>query len=208
MFFTVQETVEVQQKILGSAFITTLFPIQTQTDFESFLSASRKKHFKANHHGQAYRIGPEPLQEFSSDDGEPSGSTGLPILNMLKSAQLINVGAVVIRYFGGTKLGIRGLIDAYSSSVQQAIEASELLSMEERVVFDIQFPYEQQSAINTIFHPLPIHIEETEYMEKVKLRISIASHEIMKLEDALNSLEHLNVQSKSIGKHLLPIKTH
>jgi len=203
MFFTVEKPVEVQQKILGSAFITTLLPLKTQSDFESFLSESRKKHFKANHHGQAYRIGVEQIQEFSSDDGEPSGSTGLPMLNALKSAQLINVGAVVVRYFGGTKLGIRGLIDAYSSSVQQAIDTAELIQMELREVFELQFPYEQQATINTLFHPLSIHTEKTEYQEQVKMVVSIAPEVASKLADALSAVEHLGIQTKKKGLQML-----
>jgi uncharacterized YigZ family protein len=201
-WFTIEKEQEVRQKILGSTFLTYLIPLKTLPDFESFLSALRKEHFKANHHCQAYRLGPDPLQEFSSDDGEPSGSSGPPMLGVLKSRQLINVGAIVVRYFGGTKLGIRGLMDAYSSSVVQAVEAAEIVALEERYFFQVTFAYDRQSDINTLLHPLPVVQESVDYQQEVHMQLSIVPEHAPSLQQGLQQMAHLGVNVRALGKRL------
>lgn len=106
----------------GSKFFGFAFPIQSEDEFKEQLQEIKSNHPKASHWCTAFAIGPE--QEFirSNDDGEPSGSAGLPILNAIKSSKLSDIGVVVVRYYGGTNLGVSGLIHAYGASASEAIE--------------------------------------------------------------------------------------
>lgn len=124
---TVEGMIENKINIERSIFITTLRGIDDEYEAKSFISEVNKKYADATHNCPAYRvIGKNEIIEFSSDAGEPSGTAGLPMLNVLRRSELVNVAVVVTRYFGGIKLGIRGLIDAYSTSVEKAIEKAKL----------------------------------------------------------------------------------
>ena len=112
-----------------SKLISILFPYEDVSAFKSWLSDLRKEYHDASHICWAYRIYTgNQLEENSSDAGEPSGTAGLPILNAMKQKNLVNCGVAVIRYFGGTKLGKRGLIDAYSQAAQRVIDRTSLIS--------------------------------------------------------------------------------
>lgn len=191
-------------KIKGSTFICVLLPLKTTDGFDSFLKESRKKHFKASHHCQAYRLGPEPLVEFQSDDGEPRGSAGQPILNALKSADVVQIGAVVIRYFGGTKLGVRGLIDAYGDSCKEALEQAELVSLEDKMQFNLRFPYHLQSQINTLIHGFELDLISSEFGQEVSIIYSIAYDSFPKLAQKLNEQSHIGFTFKALGRAYLP----
>ncbi|HCI29825.1 MAG TPA: hypothetical protein DE117_06595 [Fervidobacterium sp.] len=125
---TIEGTIEDKINIERSIFITTLRGIEDEYEAKNFISEMNKKYADATHNCPAYRlIGKQGIIEFSSDVGEPSGTAGVPMLNSLRKAELLNVAVVVTRYFGGVKLGIRGLIDAYSQSVERAIEKAQSL---------------------------------------------------------------------------------
>ncbi|NLW15317.1 MAG: YigZ family protein, partial [Erysipelothrix sp.] len=124
-FKTIEEEVIVEQEINKSKFITYLSPISSEDEAKEYLRAIKKDHPKAAHHCSAYVVGEI---ERSNDDGEPASSAGLPMLQVLRGNELHNVIAVVVRYFGGIKLGVGGLIRAYGSSVTQSIEASQILN--------------------------------------------------------------------------------
>jgi len=124
---TIEGTIENKINIERSIFIATLRGVEDEYEAKSFISEMGKKYADATHNCPAYRvIGKSEIVEFSSDAGEPSGTAGIPMLNVLKRSELLNVAVVVTRYFGGVKLGIRGLIDAYSTSVERAIEKAKL----------------------------------------------------------------------------------
>lgn len=106
----------------GSKFFGYVFPIETEDDFKVKLEEIKTELHQARHHCYAYRMDPDDLKYRANDDGEPSHSAGTPILHALQSAELINVGAVVVRYFGGTKLGVSGLINAYRTATDMAVE--------------------------------------------------------------------------------------
>ncbi len=116
----------------GSKFLAFAFPINSETEASMFLQKIRKEHPKARHFCTALRLFPDASLERSNDDGEPSGSAGKPILGQLIKNNITNVMIVVVRYFGGTKLGVPGLIEAYKTSAANAIQASHIV---ERKVF-------------------------------------------------------------------------
>ncbi len=144
---TIKEEVLTEQEIIKSKFLTYLCPIQDEEEAKEYLRNIKKMHPKANHHCSAYVVGEI---ERSNDDGEPASSAGLPMLQVLRGNDMQDVIAVVVRYFGGTKLGVGGLIRAYGSSVTQAIEASTILIPKEVSTMVISFPYEHINAIELL----------------------------------------------------------
>lgn len=190
-------------KIKGSSFICTLFPLKTTDAFDSFLKESRKNHFKASHNCQAYRLGPDPLVEFQSDDGEPRGSAGQPILNTLKSAELVQIGAVVVRYFGGTKLGVRGLIDAYSQSCEECFEQAKFVRLIDKMQFRLQFPYDLQSQINTLIHGFDLNTIQADYGQDVNIDYSIAFENYPELKSKMLEHSHIGFSFKELSRAYL-----
>lgn len=124
---TIKEDNQHEVEIKKSRFICFLKRIETEEEAKAFIQQIKKEHWKANHNCSAFVLGDHHEIQRSSDDGEPSGTAGVPMLEVLKKNDLINVCAVVTRYFGGTKLGAGGLIRAYSGSVAQAIVHTGLL---------------------------------------------------------------------------------
>ncbi len=112
----------------GSKFLAYVHPVQTEEEVNAFLQSIKKDHPKARHFCTAIRLFPDASLERSSDDGEPSGSAGKPILGQLVKNDLTNICVVVVRYFGGSKLGIPGLIEAYKTSTANAIESSQIVN--------------------------------------------------------------------------------
>lgn len=125
----------------GSKFLAYAYPVSSAEDVKAKLQLLKKEHPKAVHHCYAYRLGTDGLQYRANDDGEPSGSAGKPILGQIDSAGITNVLVVVVRYFGGTLLGVPGLINAYKTVTQDALQQTVLIEkwIEQRV--EIQFDY-------------------------------------------------------------------
>ncbi len=138
---TITEPSYAEFKDRGSKFHGYAYPINTVEDVKQYLQALKKEHPKAVHHCYAYRIGTDGLQFRANDDGEPSGSAGRPILGQIDSAEITNVLIVVVRYFGGTLLGVPGLINAYKTaaadSIAQAIITEK--NIEHRVVLEYDY---------------------------------------------------------------------
>ena len=169
-------------------FIAYLFPIAHVAEFKIQLNVIKKEHVKASHFCFAYQCG-EPLSTRANDDGEPSGSAGLPILCQLKSKQLIHVGCIVVRYYGGTKLGIPGLISAYKNACLGAINANECTPYIEFLRIQVQGTYPSlmlflslatqqgwNATLNTVQeeHVIQIQIEQ-EQKQGVLSKISLFS---------------------------------
>ena len=137
----------------GSRFIGYLKPIESATDFKNFLKNIRKEHKSSSHVCNAYRFfNNKILEEKGADDGEPSGSAGLPILNELKRCNLVNVGAFVVRYFGGKKLGVPGLVNCYSESIRLCISKTKIIFWEPTKTFLITHDYSNVSKIDFLIN--------------------------------------------------------
>jgi uncharacterized YigZ family protein len=121
-YHTIEKSGEAEYRDRGSRFLAIVFPIRHVSDFKEQYQLIKKQHPKAVHHCFAYRIGTDGLQFRANDDGEPSGTAGKPILGQIDSKQLVNVAVVVVRYFGGTLLGVPGLIQAYKTSAALALQ--------------------------------------------------------------------------------------
>jgi uncharacterized YigZ family protein len=143
VYKTISAPVQADFRELGSKFIAFLYPITDAQEFQLLLKQLKTELYDATHHCSAYRLATEPVTEKSSDDGEPGGTAGLPMLNALRSANLYQVGAIVVRYFGGTKLGTRGLIEAYGGAVEQAIAHSNIYEVVPQISWSVVLPFDQ-----------------------------------------------------------------
>jgi uncharacterized YigZ family protein len=125
----------------GSKFISAAWPVSDEKVIKSILEGIRKEHHEARHHCYAYQLGPEGSSWRANDDGEPSGTAGRPILGQIRSFGLTNILIVVSRYFGGTLLGVSGLINAYRSAAKDALSNAEIIDHIIQESYEITFPY-------------------------------------------------------------------
>ena len=145
--YSIKNNVENTIEIKKSKFITKLYKIDNINEINSILEEINNEHKNATHICFAYIL---EGKEKCSDDGEPSGTAGLPILNILKKKNLTNILAVVIRYFGGIKLGAGGLVRAYSNSVVDSLKETDIVELEEGYLIEVEFSYNQMKLIDYI----------------------------------------------------------
>jgi uncharacterized YigZ family protein len=140
-YYTIEKPAMAEYKDRGSRFLAYAFPIQTGDDFKKKLKQLKEEHPKAVHHCFAYRLGTDGNNFRTNDDGEPSGSAGKPILGQLDSKNLTNTAVVVVRYFGGTLLGVPGLINAYKTVTSLALQLTPILQKPILITYELQFDY-------------------------------------------------------------------
>ena len=142
----------------NSKFYGFAFPVNNEDEVKNELEKVKKIHPNAGHHCYAYQIGVEDIIYRANDDGEPNNSAGMPIYGQIQSFDITNVLIVVVRYFGGTKLGVSGLINAYRSSAKITIESSEIIKKTVEVYFKIIFEYDMMSKVLRILKEKNIEI--------------------------------------------------
>lgn len=142
VYKTIIEPVQAEFKDKGSRFIAFAYPIQSAAEVKRYVESLREEHHKARHWCYAYRLGVDGTQFRANDDGEPSGSAGRPILGQIDSAELTDVLIVVVRYFGGTLLGVPGLIHAYKTASAEALKIAEMIekNVEKTVWLRCEYP--------------------------------------------------------------------
>ena len=181
--------------VKGSRFIAFAQMVANQPDVHAFLETVKKEHPKATHHCYAYRIGTNKQQNYrSNDDGEPSGTAGRPILGQIDSKGLSNIMVIVVRYYGGTKLGVSGLISAYKSAARAALDAAEIVVKEVTEVFTIRFNYLSINEVMTILKRTPAAILQQEFHNHCTMRISIALRLSKELIQQLAQIEELEIE--------------
>ena len=141
---------EVLYKDKGSKFYGYAFPLKTIEEYKKIIEKLKQKHSSAGHFCFAYQHGIETLYHRASDDGEPSNSAGLPIYGQLQAFDVTNVLVVVVRYFGGTKLGVGGLISAYKTTAKLSLEASDIKTLDILITFKLNFEYKDLSQVMRI----------------------------------------------------------
>ncbi len=134
----------------GSKFIAFAMPAENESDVKQLLEKIRKEYHDARHHCFAYRLGADKLIYRVNDDGEPSGTAGRPIFGQIQSNDLTNILIVVIRYFGGTKLGVRGLINAYKTASQDALGKAKIVTKTVNDIYEVDFKYEKMNSVMKI----------------------------------------------------------
>lgn len=194
-YYTIKKAGTAEFKDRGSKFIAYVFPITDSTDFKSKLKRLKDEHPKAAHHCFAYRLGNDGNNFRSSDDGEPSGSAGKPILGQIDSKQLTNVAVIVVRYFGGTLLGIPGLINAYKTSAALALQTTPIVQKPIEISYRLQFGYTKMNPVMTIIkkYNCTIRSQQAELFCHMEIGVPINNHEFVSLKFA--EIEGLEVFS-------------
>lgn len=160
---TIERNATATYRVLGSKFITYAYVVSDALEAKEYLEALRREHYNATHCCYAYRLGFEGDESRSSDDGEPSGTAGKPILGQLLSAELTNILVVVVRYFGGTKLGVSGLIDAYRQSTIEVIDAADVVLREVRAMYEVRFGYLSMNDVMRVVKECECEISEQQF---------------------------------------------
>ncbi|GHU60462.1 hypothetical protein FACS1894121_0540 [Bacteroidia bacterium] len=175
IYRTIAAPAEGLYKEKGSRFLAFAFPVQEEGQIKIILSELKGKYHDARHRCYAYMIGVDEgaLIFRVSDDGEPSSTAGRPILGQIRTLGLTNVLIVVVRYFGGTKLGVSGLATAYKMAAADALAHAEIVEQSVRVVLDIQFDYAELNSVMRIIKEVDAEVLRREYGEKCKLTVSV-----------------------------------
>lgn len=160
---TIEKTAEGLFRDKGSRFISYAIPVSTETEVKEQLDLLRKKYYDATHHCYAYVLGSEKSAWRVNDDGEPSGTAGRPIYGSIQSADLTNILIVVIRYYGGVKLGVPGLINAYRTAAREAIAAATVITLTVREFYRIEYPYELMNEVMKILKEEDTTVVSTEF---------------------------------------------
>lgn len=179
----------------GSKFLYFAFRVQDEDEIKTELAALRKTYFDASHHCYAWILGKSGAHFRANDDGEPNHSAGDPILGQIRSHQLTNILIVVVRYFGGTKLGVSGLIQAYRASASLAIEANEIIQEWVKVRLEIVFPY---SAMNEVMKVVKSHsLEILSQKMELDCAMTLSFREGLSepVLEKLNEIEQLRIKT-------------
>ncbi|WP_363331656.1 YigZ family protein [Enterococcus cecorum] len=180
--------VNTKLKLKNQNLFVTYSASKTKNKPKNILQKSKKKHYKANHNCSAYMLGENFEIQRSSDDGEPSGTAGVPMLEVLKKNQLQNTLAIVTRYFGGIKLGAGGLIRAYSTSVSEALKEIGIVQGKLQQILDIIIDYPQLGKLQNYLENEQIAIQEIDYLEQITVKVAIDINQCESFQNALIDL--------------------
>jgi uncharacterized YigZ family protein len=173
----------------GSKFLAYAYPVENEKEALAWVEQLRREHHKANHHCFAYRLGTDKHNFRASDDGEPSGTAGRPILGQIDSFGLTNALVVVVRYFGGTLLGTSGLIQAYRASAQEALQQAEKVEKILEARFRIHFSYPLMSSVMNAVKRLHLPVMKQEFhldgTIETAIRLSLIEETLLKLKAAI-----------------------
>lgn len=206
-YFTIVETFLSEIEIKKSRFITYLIPIDREEEVSEHIGQIKKQHYKANHHCSAYILTPNASIQRMNDDGEPSGTAGIPMLEVLKKQELTNILAVVVRYFGGTKLGTGGLIRAYSTAVSEALKEAMILQNISQMLVSLTLGYGQVDTFQYFLtqRDLPITIIDTQYSDKVEYLLAINIEAVGDIHEKLIALFSGQLQWEERGEQTINI---
>lgn len=182
---TIEDTAHTEWEINKSRFLTYVKHVETELQAQEFITSIKKKHFDARHNCSAYIIGERSEIQKSSDDGEPSGTAGIPMLEVLKKNELSDLVVVVTRYFGGIKLGAGGLIRAYGKSVTLGLETAQIVK---KTIFNrylLELDYDLIGSIENYLHQQEIRIQDKTYSDKVQFTLLLTPN------DAENTLKDI-----------------
>ena len=178
----------------GSKFIAFTFPFEIESEVKSFIEPLRKEHFKAVHFCYAYRIGLDRNNFRVNDDGEPSGSAGRPILNVLLSKEITNILVVVVRYWGGTLLGVPGLINAYKSATEEALTNAEIIEKTVNDVYQITFGYIQMNDIMKVVKDFDLKIRNQQFDNQCIMEIEFRQNINLQIIERLEKIDEIIIE--------------
>lgn len=207
---TIDQVSEEEIVINKSRFIARCYPISSEEEANKIINKVKKEHYKANHVCSAWVLAEEPAREKSSDDGEPSGTAGKPILEVLKHKELKNILVLVIRYFGGIKLGAGGLIRAYSSSAANVLKPDNIVIKRRENIIEIQTEYSHYQNLKLHLEKLNIKPVDETFSEVVTLLFYMPEDKtesfIKDIEDFTNDNYLADIKGKELVSHYLDEK--
>lgn len=186
-YITIANEFRTEYIIEKSRFIATIAPVSTEEEAQAFIQRISKEFWDATHNCTAYAIGPRQEQQRSSDNGEPSGTAGKPMLEVLKKTTITNVAVVVTRYFGGIKLGAGGLIRAYSHSVAKAVQEGPKLLIAPRQIVSLTIDYSYFGSVERQLQTLELPYQST-FTDTISLEIYVEPSFVSDLETTITNL--------------------
>jgi uncharacterized YigZ family protein len=195
IYRTITEPTEGYFKDKGSKFHAYLYPVQNEEEIKEILLRIKKEHFSARHHCYAWRLGQEEVRFRANDDGEPSSTAGKPILGQLLSHDITNVLCVVVRYFGGTLLGVSGLINAYRQAAMEAIAQAKIETRLIETELEITFSYKELNTVMQIIKNENLNQTKTEMTESCRIRFTIRKSEEERIRKQFSDLYGVTVKA-------------
>lgn len=188
-YYTIEKPSVAEYKDRGSKFLAYAFPIVAVDDFKKRLKELKEEHPKAAHHCFAYRIGTDGTNFRANDDGEPSGSAGKPILNQIDSKNLTNTAVVVVRYFGGTLLGVPGLINAYKTATSFALQLTPIVQKPVLVQYALQFDYTLMNEVMIVVKRFNCVVFKNQMQLFCQMEIGVPKEQ---MEDCIERLKDMH----------------
>lgn len=177
---------EAASSVRGSEFVAYAAPARSVADAEGHVAAVRDAHGDATHVVTAYRVRTDPFREYADDDGEPPGSAGRPVLAVLQGRDLENVAVAVARYFGGTELGVGGLVRAYAETAAAAVDADEVIEERPHEQFAVVVDYDDSGTVRSVLESEAVEFDAA-YAERVSFAVRVPLEETATLRDRLLS---------------------
>jgi uncharacterized YigZ family protein len=193
-YFTIEETYKGFLKEKASKFYAIAVPVTSEDEVKEALESIRKEFYDARHHCYAYKLGQRGETYRANDDGEPSNSAGQPILGQIDAFDLTNCLVVVVRYFGGTKLGVGGLIQAYKESAKDALEQAEIIEKTIDNNFEVFFGYNEMNLVMRILKSLPVTNVKQNFLETCTITFSIREKEAQTTIEKFSNLKNIELK--------------
>ena len=188
-YLTIARPSEGLYKDKGSKFLSFAFPVRDENEIKSLLAGIRKEHFSASHCCFAWSLGVEEVRFRVNDDGEPSGTAGRPIYGQIQSLKLTHILVVVVRYFGGTLLGIGGLIQAYKKAALDAINHAEIITRTVEHLLEVHFEYIAMNALMQLIKEELLEIVDSKYDLHSFIRLKVRSAKLELIKQKVNNIE-------------------
>ncbi|HEV3325316.1 MAG TPA: YigZ family protein [Puia sp.] len=193
IYYTIEKTATAEYKDRGSRFIAYACPVKDVVECKDRLNEIKKEHPKATHHCFAYRIGLSGNIFRVSDDGEPSGTAGRPILGQIDSKELVNVLVVVVRYFGGTLLGVPGLINAYKSAASLALQMTPLVQKQVEEEYRVQFDYTQINDLMMLVRQYNCRVVHQDMQLFCNVTLAIPRNRVAEVRYKLQEMRNIEI---------------
>lgn len=192
LYRTIEAKSEGIYKEKGSKFIAYAYPVASEDEIKDILSVLKKEYYDARHHCYAYVLGADKSKSRANDDGEPSSTAGKPILGQIMSNDLTNIFIVVIRYFGGTKLGVSGLINAYKTAAADAIENASIIEKTVNDYYKFVFHYVTMNDVMKLIKDENLEMVEHKYDNVCEIVVSIRQGEVEKIKSRAEKIDGIN----------------
>jgi uncharacterized YigZ family protein len=190
---TIEKVSEGVFKDKGSKFIALAIPVKTEEKVKEKLDEIKKQYHDARHHCYAYMLGPDKSAHRYNDDGEPSGTAGRPIFGQIQSFDLTNILIVVVRYFGGTKLGVSGLINAYKTATKEALNLADIKELTVKDVYELHYEYPLMNDVMRIIKEDSLEVLEQDFQIRCKLIFQIRKNDSNKAYEKFDKLHGVKI---------------